>query len=394
LLKFYSWLQSIPCNMLRIIAAAAVCAVALAWQPSFGFPDDPHIDKSAKVLVVYASDEDGQIKMLADAIGEGAKSEGAEARVVEVSSANYKRDVSEWADGVVIGSGVFNGNPSPRVLEFINSFDFMDHLGTKVGSAFATGGAAAAGLENVLASINKGLKTFGMVSVGGRSWRNADGLGIVAASGDMMLDTHSLSLAKDQGSRVAQIAITLKRSSGVAGELDAPSYGVTRVLDSMTQSLGRGKWTGETRIQATCESYCRGWMAAVGCGTCSPLAFSFPGAESMCVHPGPTGTGLLCRVDQVTGEVTGQSCCGEGGPCTLPLPSRSDVNETGQWPGGCCNQEKLAHGGGDCSKCAGGSPPPDIFPLLTDSRTVPSNRRWFDFSTNTCKLGVQPTVVV
>jgi NAD(P)H dehydrogenase (quinone) len=381
--------------MHRVVLAASICAVALSWEPTFGWPDDPHADKRAKVLVVYASDQYNLIKLLADAIGEGAESEGAEVKVSDVLSVNYKRDVFGWADGVVLGSGVFNANPAPRVIEFINSFDFMDSLSTKVGSAFSTGGAAAAGLESVLASINKGLKTFGVVTTGGRNWRTAGGLGAVT-SGDSQLDdaNGTLELAKDLGSRVAQLASTIKRSSSVAGGVDAPVYGVTRVLDSMTQSLSRGKWSNETMVQATCESYCRGWMAAVGCGTCSPKAFSFPGADHMCIHPGPTGTGLLCRMDQVTGEVTGQSCCGEGGPCELPLPSSRDADEEGLWPGGCCNMKQLEHGGGDCSKCAGGSPPSEIFPPLNDSRTVASNRRWFDFSTNTCRLGIQPGVLV
>jgi flavorubredoxin len=115
--------------MFRVASAAAACTLALAWKPipghSFGWPDDPHVDTSAKVLIVYASDQYNQIKRVADAIGEGARSEGARVKVVEVSSANYKRDVFGWADGVVLGSGVFNGNAAPRMLEFINSFDFM-----------------------------------------------------------------------------------------------------------------------------------------------------------------------------------------------------------------------------------------------------------------------------
>lgn len=385
--------------MFRIASAAAACTIALAWKPipgeSFGWPDDPHVDKSPKVLVVYASDQYNQIKMLADAIGEGAESEGAKVKVVEVSSANYKRDVSEWADGVLLGSGVFNGNPAPRMLEFINSFDFMDSLSSKVGSAFATGGGAAAGMEGVLESMNKGMKTFGMVTTGGRSWRTAGGLGALT-SGDTELDhaEGTLDLARDLGSRVAQLASTTKRTSGVAGMVDTPTYAVTRVLDSMTQSLSRGKWSMETRVNATCESYCRGWMAAVGCGTCSTQAFCFPGADSLCIHPGPTGTGLLCRMDPVTGDVTGDSCCGEGGPCQLPHVGDPDMEEDGDWPGACCNIAHLEHGGGDCSKCAGGSPRSDYFPLLNDSRTVPSNRRWFDYTTMTCKLGVQPMYVL
>merc|ERR1711939_1053396 len=105
----------------------------------------------------------------------------------------------------------------------------------------------------------------------------------------------------------------------------------------------------------------------------------------MCVHPGPLGTGLLCRMNQTTLEPTGQSCCGEGGPCQLPteepqlykcvnnqcqktvsggvpldtcnkacsvstsvMPDHGATDSSG-WPGACC-------AGGNCSNCPGGSP--------------------------------------
>jgi len=62
---------------------------------------------------------------VAKEISKGATAEGCLVRTLEVSGANYKRDVWEFADAVVIGSGVYNGNAHPTVLEFINSFDFM-----------------------------------------------------------------------------------------------------------------------------------------------------------------------------------------------------------------------------------------------------------------------------
>ena len=31
--------------------------------------------------------------------------------------ANYKRDVAEWADAVILGSGVYNQNPAPQMLQ-------------------------------------------------------------------------------------------------------------------------------------------------------------------------------------------------------------------------------------------------------------------------------------
>lgn len=353
-------------------------------------------DGKTQVLVVYAAGQFDTIKQVANSIGEGASSVGADVKIVEVSSANYKRDVAEWADAVVLGTGVFNGNPDPRLLEFINSFDFMDDLSMKVGGAFATGGAAAAGLELTLTSLNRGLKTFGMISVGGSNWRNAHGTGVVATHDEMIDDErHSLGLAVDQGKRIATVAAELKQGSRISpGGVAPPNAGVTQLLNSVTESLGRAHWTHETKLHATCESYCRGWMAAAGCGTCSPTAFS-GGAffDLLCVQPGPTGTGLLCRMDQDTLEPTGESCCGIGGQCELPTEaSPVDDSDTSLWPAGCC-----VVGNGEppsCDRCPGGSPVSDRFPLLNSTLTLPENRRYFDYSTNTCKLGTQPELLL
>lgn len=366
--------------MARIVGyiAAALCACT-AWAD----------EGSPRVLVVYAATMYDPIKKVADNIGTGATSVGAEVKILEVGSANYKRDVSEWADAIVLGSGVYNGNPDPRLLSFINSFDFMDDLSTKVGGSFATGGAAAAGLENTLASLNKGLKTFGMITVGGTSWRNADGTGVVT-TGDETIDDeeNALHLAFDHGARVATVAAGMKGVPPTPGGIAPPNAGVTSLLESMTWSLSRAQWTHETKLQATCESYCKGWMAAAGCGTCSRDAFSGdPFFALMCVQPGPTGTGLLCRMDPDTFEPTGESCCGVGGQCELPKPSPSDVNDTSLWPGGCC-------WGGDCGNCPGGSPRSDRFPLLNDTRTEPHLRRYFDHSTNTCMAGTPPSLLL
>lgn len=366
--------------VLRLIAVLGVQAEAFSASP-YGEGD---IVTPTRVLVIYAADEYNQIKILADAVAEGAASIGAETKVMEVSSANYKRDVFGWADGVVLGSGVFNGNAAPRLLDFLNSFDFMDNLQTKVGGAIATGGSAAAGLQMVMDSLNRGMKTFGMVTIGGRNWRNSDGVvGLTTADASLDDPKHTLSLARDQGSRIAQLATSLRHSSAEPGALDAPLYGVTRVLDSVAWSLSRGKWSDDSRLQVTCEAYCRGWSAALGCGTCLPSAFDFDGGESLCIHPGPVGTGLLCRVDQNTLEMTGESCCGVGGPCEIPKPD-APMDNTSMWPGGCCY-------GGDCGSCPGGSPVSDTFPLLTDSRTHPSNRRYFDRKNFKCMVGVDPS---
>lgn len=343
-------------------------------------------DAGVNILVIYALDVDDTIKLLADAVAEGATLGGANVRSVEVSAANYKRDVFEWADGISLGSGVLNGNPSPRMLSFLNSFDFQDSLSSKVGGSFAVGGSPSAGLEGVIDSMNRGLRTFGVVTSGGTNWRNAAGTAGVLCNCPEPLDNKTLALARDQGVRITQLAASLK-AAPPGGGMQPPNSGVTSVLNSVAVSLGKARWSNDTRLHCTCEAYCRGWTAAVGCGTCLPSAFSFPGGDKMCVHPGPLGTGLLCRFNQTTLEPTGQSCCGVGGPCQLPTsdtepPGAQDPNDKSLWPGACC-------AGSKCGNCAGGSPDSDRFPQLNDTRTASTNRRYFDYPSMQCRDGVQ-----
>ena len=109
---------------------------------------------------------------------------GCVSRVLPVESANYARDVSQWADAVALGSGVYNGNAAPALLSFVNSWDVDDaRLGSLLGASFATGAAAAAGLQPVLEELNRALLTFGVMLVGGGSWPNGEGTDSVVADG-------------------------------------------------------------------------------------------------------------------------------------------------------------------------------------------------------------------
>jgi len=164
---------------------------------------------NCNVLIVYYNDPMDVALTVANEIGSGASSSGATSKVLEVSQANYKRDVVEWADVVVIGSGVYNGNAHPDILAFINSFDFMDDLSAKVGGSFATGAAVAAGLQPVLEQINRGLSIFRMVIAGGLDWKNGEGTGIITDSSNVVSDA-DLDLARGEGRRLAQIAAALK----------------------------------------------------------------------------------------------------------------------------------------------------------------------------------------
>jgi NAD(P)H dehydrogenase (quinone) len=160
----------------------------------------------------YFRTEDNHTGLVAEAIASGASSYNHDVvvRSKEVIAANYKRDVFEFADAVILGSPVINGNAAPSILEFINSFDFMDDLSGKVGSSFAVGGAAAAGLQPLIEQLNRGLMTFGMVLSGGVPWQNQEGVGIVMENGQAQLDSTSRLNANMQGARVAKLAAVAK----------------------------------------------------------------------------------------------------------------------------------------------------------------------------------------
>jgi len=168
----------------------------------------------ANLLVVYYSDDASKMsntKLMANAIGTGASSTGATVKVKVVSEVNAKEDIVDWADAIILGSGVINGNPHPDILELINSFDFMGDYSNKVGSAFVTAGGVAAGATATLASMEGGLRIFGMATVGGSSWENSGGT-VGVTTGDEVLDheEHDLDLSQDQGKRVASLATSMK----------------------------------------------------------------------------------------------------------------------------------------------------------------------------------------
>ena len=109
-------------------------------------------------------------------------------------------------------------------------------------------------------------------------------------------------------------------------------------------------------VSCSCEGYCSGSCFAPGCAGCPAATWSFPGGESMCLDPGPLGSGLLCTLN-AQGTATQDACCSVGGKhCALPT-------------GSCCAS-------GDCSAC----PPPQtkrLFPPLNASR-------FWNGTTSTC----------
>ena len=125
-----------------------------------------------------------------------------------------------WADGIVVGSPVYNAAVAPEVQKFINSWPFEGApLRNKVGAAFATGGGISAGEEVVQLNILHSMLIFGMVVVGGPEWSSPFGASAVTgegAYGSKAGEVESLFLQKAEalGKRVAELAWKLKSRRG------------------------------------------------------------------------------------------------------------------------------------------------------------------------------------
>lgn len=131
------------------------------------------------IAIVYYS-ATGNIAAMANAIGEGAASVGAEVRVrrvaetapAEAIASNPKwqahfdemsnepvatLDDLEWADGIALGSPTRFGGPASQLKSFLDTTGglwFKGALVNTVGTAFTTASTAHGGLESTILAIN------------------------------------------------------------------------------------------------------------------------------------------------------------------------------------------------------------------------------------------------
>jgi len=196
-------------------------------------PSPTGVDVS--IVIIYAGEYDtGSTATLAKWIAEGASSvEGTTVVVKGVAEATLT-DLQN-ADGIILGSGDYNGSPEPAM------FDFLD---TRVGSVnldlvpfgvFATSSGYATGVQDVLTSMARELMTFGGLYVSSGSFHNPQGVaGLINShptqgrkwewhEADPKDDSreknpahglmrHLKDNAKDYGKRIATLATTLHSS--------------------------------------------------------------------------------------------------------------------------------------------------------------------------------------
>jgi NAD(P)H dehydrogenase (quinone) len=88
------------------------------------------------------------------------------------------------SDAIILGSPVYNANPHPTVLEFINSWPFEGRpLKDKIGAVFVTGGGFSIGEEAVIFTMIRAMMIHGMVIVGGDELEAAFGASAITGEG-------------------------------------------------------------------------------------------------------------------------------------------------------------------------------------------------------------------
>jgi NAD(P)H dehydrogenase (quinone) len=121
-------------------------------------------DHMPKVLIVYDS-RAGVVYGMAKAVAEGLRSEGVEAIMEDVSSAE-PTDLEKY-DGLIVGSQCYMANMTGRVKQFLDAtWPLRGKLDGKVGAAFAAERHVAGGAEETLRSIQDALLIHGMVIQG------------------------------------------------------------------------------------------------------------------------------------------------------------------------------------------------------------------------------------
>jgi NAD(P)H dehydrogenase (quinone) len=164
--------------------------------------------KAHTILITYHS-KSGKTASMAKAIAKGAAINDNIAIIVKTIEQTTKDDLLH-ADAIILGSPVYNANPSSDVLKFIESWPFAGNpLKNKIGAAFVTGGGISSGEELVQVSILHAMLVFGMVVVGGDDWTAPFGAAAITneAPFDTQMNDAFLLKGQNLGKRVANTVL-------------------------------------------------------------------------------------------------------------------------------------------------------------------------------------------
>lgn len=166
------------------------------------------------LLIVYYS-QTNRTRLMAEAAARGARSvKGVRVKLLAVK--NARTGDALWADGVIVGSPVYNANPAPEILKYINSWPFEGGpMRDKIGAALATGGGISAGEELVQMNILQAMMVHGMLVTGGGDWKSSFGASAITEEAPFMpsktqpVQPRFLKKAKALGKRVAGLLLVM-----------------------------------------------------------------------------------------------------------------------------------------------------------------------------------------
>ena len=118
-----------------------------------------------QVLVMYHS-KTGHTRKLAEEVAKGVREvEGVNCVVKPVSE--ITKDDFLSSDGIIAGSPVYFGTMAAEMKAIFDTFvGIRNHMGDKIGAAFATSGDPSGGKETTIMSILQALLIYGMIIVG------------------------------------------------------------------------------------------------------------------------------------------------------------------------------------------------------------------------------------
>ena len=134
------------------------------------------------ILIIYAGETPtGSTATLANWLKTGTEGVKGVLSVVKEASTVTLQDVTS-ADGILCGSGDYNGNPEPSMINFFDnvlkagSKSKLTKLQTIPFGVFATSAGYSTGVQEVLQSMARALLTFGAIYVGGGNWHTGQGI--------------------------------------------------------------------------------------------------------------------------------------------------------------------------------------------------------------------------
>ena len=118
------------------------------------------------------------------------------------------------ADGIILGSGVYNGDVHSIMNQWLQSWPLELDLSWTVTNTFCTSGGYATGAQPTLYSMIRALQTFSAIYAGGTQWRSGNGVCAIVEGSDgasgMQNVEEVAKLAQYAGYRVAMLSSQMK----------------------------------------------------------------------------------------------------------------------------------------------------------------------------------------